>query len=226
MSTAWAVTLVVGVSLGLLALVVAIIHSLAADEIRAWLPYLSRRLARSAARQLPAGSRARCEADWLAELAAWEDRPLSALAKAVHTRWKVKAIRESLGGVQLKGERAKRAFDWLSAMGFLVLYAPLLLAAAVAIKLDSRGPVFVRQPRIGRSGKSFRLIKFRSMYVDAGPRTEVFSIHGDPRITRVGRIIRRFSLDELPQFFNILKGDMSLVGPRPLPPELPTSRSN
>lgn len=214
----------------LCALAVAIAHSLVAEEIRAWLPHLARRLVRGAARQLPADSQARYEADWLAELAAWEDRAMSALAKAAHIRWKAKAIRESLGGVEIRGERAKRALDLFIAMGLLLVLAPLLLATAIAIKLDSRGPVLFRQRRAGRGERSFGLIKFRSMYVEEPLRREelkelsgpgediVFRIRRDPRITRVGRFIRRYSLDELPQLLNVIKGDMSLVGPRPMPP--------
>jgi lipopolysaccharide/colanic/teichoic acid biosynthesis glycosyltransferase len=103
-----------------------------------------------------------------------------------------------------------------------------MVAIALAIKIESRGPVFFRQPRAGRGNSSFRLIKFRSMYIDAEERKKemealneatdgvMFKIRRDPRVTRVGRFIRRSSLDELPQLFNVLRGEMSLVGPRPL----------
>jgi lipopolysaccharide/colanic/teichoic acid biosynthesis glycosyltransferase len=109
-----------------------------------------------------------------------------------------------------------------------VLFSPAMIATAIAIKVESRGPIFFRQPRAGRGNSSFQLIKFRSMYVDAEQRKAemeelnevsdgvMFKIRKDPRVTRVGRFIRRFSLDELPQLFNVLKGEMSLVGPRPL----------
>jgi lipopolysaccharide/colanic/teichoic acid biosynthesis glycosyltransferase len=224
-----ALGIVLLVAAGVLAIAIAVAHSLLADEIRAWLPYLGRRLIRSAARHLPVDTQASYERDWLAELAAWEDRPLSALAKAVHIRWKVGAIRESLGGASIQGDRTKRVFDLCSAMVALFLLGPLLVATAIAIKLESRGPVFFRQPRTGRDNKSFRLIKFRSMYIgEQAHRYKykesyesdgvMFKIHGDPRITRVGRFLRRTSLDELPQLLNVLKGDMSLVGPRPLIP--------
>jgi lipopolysaccharide/colanic/teichoic acid biosynthesis glycosyltransferase len=212
------------------ALAMAIAHSLLAGEIQAWLPHLARRLVRAAARRLPADSQARFEADWLAELVAWEDRPMSALAKAAHIRWKARAIRESLGGIAVRSDGAKRALDLFVATGLLLAAAPLLLATAIAIKLDSRGPAFYRQRRVGRDEKSFYLIKFRSMCVEAPLRAEevrklsdgredlVFRISRDPRITRVGRFIRRYSLDELPQLLNVIKGDMSLVGPRPMLP--------
>lgn len=223
MSSAVAVVLVVGA--GFCAAVVAIVHSLAADEIRAWMPYLARRLVRSAARRLPVDMRARFEGDWSAEIAAWQDRPLSALAKAAHIRWKANAIRRSLGGASLGSDRLKRVFDIGFAVALLVLLAPVLIATAIAIKLESRGPVFFRQPRAGRGDRSFALFKFRSMYVEGEHREVVdalpgvlFKIREDPRVTRVGRFIRRFSLDDLPQLFNVLLGDMSLVGPRPLTP--------
>ena len=123
---------------------------------------------------------------------------------------------------------AKRMLDTVGALALLIFFSPLMLSIALAIKLESRGPVFFRQPRAGRGGTSFRLIKFRSMYVDAEERKAriadlnestdgvMFKIKEDPRVTRVGRVLRRFSLDELPQLFNVLVGEMSLVGPRPL----------
>jgi len=114
----------------------------------------------------------------------------------------------------------KRAFD-LAAGGILtVLAAPLLLAAGLAIKLDSRGPVFFRQVRMGRGGRPFAIWKLRTMARGvplAGP--DPGTHRDDPRITRVGRLLRLTRLDELPQLFNVLRGDMSLVGPRPLLPE-------
>ncbi|BDG04616.1 sugar transferase [Anaeromyxobacter oryzae] len=120
----------------------------------------------------------------------------------------------------------KRAFDVAVSATVLLLLSPLLLALAVAIKLDSPGPVFFRQRRVGLNGRLFSMVKFRSMHVDAEARLEallarnemsgpVFKMRDDPRITGVGRFIRRASLDELPQFWNVLKGEMSVVGPRP-----------
>ncbi|GIM64232.1 polyprenyl glycosylphosphotransferase [Planomonospora venezuelensis] len=120
----------------------------------------------------------------------------------------------------------KRAFDFLGAAALLVLLSPVLLVTALAIKLDSAGPVFYRQERIGRHRAPFRMTKFRSMAVDAEQRLEglralnesdavLFKMRRDPRVTRVGRVIRRYSLDELPQLFDVLRGEMSLVGPRP-----------
>ena len=109
----------------------------------------------------------------------------------------------------------KRAFDLLvSALALLVL-APLLLAIALAIRLDSRGPALFRQQRVGRHGVPFRIHKFRTMGVDAAERGPALTVGADPRITRVGRLLRTRRLDELPQLIDVLKGDMSLVGPRP-----------
>jgi lipopolysaccharide/colanic/teichoic acid biosynthesis glycosyltransferase len=115
----------------------------------------------------------------------------------------------------------------------LLLLAPVALGTALAVRCTSRGPVFFRQTRVGKNGQLFRMVKFRSMYVDAEARKAeleqhnvnadgvLFKIRDDPRITRVGRVIRKYSLDELPQLFNVLSGRMSLVGPRPpLPAEV------
>ncbi len=113
--------------------------------------------------------------------------------------------------------RMKRAFDLLFALLCIPLALPLLLLAAVAIKLDSRHPVFFIQERLGQNEVPFRLYKLRTMAPDAeklsGPQ---WSLAGDPRITRVGRILRKLRLDELPQLFNVLKGEMTVVGPRPI----------
>ena len=149
------------------------------------------------------------------------------------------SIFDEVDGITLLGVRRyglskssailKRIVDVVAALLGLALLSPLLLAIAIAIKLDSRGPVFFRQRRIGRWGRQFEMIKFRSMVEDAEqikdqlrPRNEaeggLFKITADPRITRVGRILRQTSFDELPQVFNVLRSDMSLVGPRPLVP--------
>jgi exopolysaccharide biosynthesis polyprenyl glycosylphosphotransferase len=122
---------------------------------------------------------------------------------------------------------AKRIFDLVCTSIGLLAAAPLMIVAAVAIKLDSRGPVFFRQQRVGRGGKRFDILKFRTMVRDADAlkdslrdRNEaqegLFKIAEDPRVTRVGRLLRRTALDEAPQLLNVLKGEMSLVGPRPL----------
>lgn len=121
----------------------------------------------------------------------------------------------------------KRSFDWAIAVAMLVLAAPLMLLIALAIRLDSPGPIFYRQERVGRNGRKFRIWKFRSMCADADLSREailhlntygdprLFKVADDPRVTGVGKFLRRSSLDELPQLFNVLTGEMSLVGPRP-----------
>ena len=114
---------------------------------------------------------------------------------------------------------AKRVFDLLGASLALLLLLPLMLAIALAIKLDSRGPVFFRQQRVGRRGVPFDIHKFRSMAADAPQRGPALTVGDDPRITRIGRWLRRTRLDELPQLLDVLAGRMSLVGPRPEVPQ-------
>jgi exopolysaccharide biosynthesis polyprenyl glycosylphosphotransferase len=120
----------------------------------------------------------------------------------------------------------KAVFDRVVALGIVAVLSPLLIGLALAVKLSSSGPVLFRQQRVGRAGAEFTMLKFRSMYVDAEHRLSdlyalsdgngvIFKMRNDPRMTPLGRWIRRFSLDELPQLFNVLRGDMSLVGPRP-----------
>ncbi|MFY9581091.1 MAG: sugar transferase [Gaiellaceae bacterium] len=109
-----------------------------------------------------------------------------------------------------------RALDVTSAGIGLALVSPALAAAAVAIKLTDGGPVFYRQRRVGLSGQEFELLKLRTMEVGAETRGAGLAVNeGDPRITRAGRILRRLSIDELPQLWNVVRGDMSLIGPRP-----------
>lgn len=110
----------------------------------------------------------------------------------------------------------KRILDTAIALLVLVVTAPVLLAAAIAVKIDSEGPVLFRQKRLGLGGKEFEMYKFRSMVVNAEHTgSGVYSGKGDARVTRVGRFLRATSIDELPQAVNILKGDMALIGPRP-----------
>lgn len=126
----------------------------------------------------------------------------------------------------------KRVLDVTVAIIAIILTAPIMLITAILIKLESPGPVIFKQVRVGKDGEHFYCYKFRSMYVDAEQRLRelqaqneadgpVFKMKRDPRVTRVGRVIRKLSIDELPQLFNVLKGEMSLVGPRPaLPSEV------
>jgi exopolysaccharide biosynthesis polyprenyl glycosylphosphotransferase len=143
---------------------------------------------------------------------------------------------DTVGGVTVLGVRRpglgrssraiKRSMDVIGAGIGLFLLSPVFAAVALAIKLDTPGPVFFRQPRVGRGGRVFQMIKFRSMIDGADAQRKalealnetdgLFKMTADPRVTRVGRFLRRTSLDELPQLLNVLSGDMSLVGPRPL----------
>jgi lipopolysaccharide/colanic/teichoic acid biosynthesis glycosyltransferase len=110
---------------------------------------------------------------------------------------------------------AKRLFDLLGAALALLLLGPLLLGVALAIRLDSPGPVFFRQQRVGRHGVPFAIHKFRTMVGDAPARGPQVTVGHDARITRVGRVLRHYRIDELPQLLDVLRGRMSLVGPRP-----------
>ena len=110
----------------------------------------------------------------------------------------------------------KRFFDFLFSLLLLIIISPLLLIVAIAIKIESPGPVIFKQIRLGRNGKEFTIYKFRSMCVGAEKKgSGQYSFKGDPRVTKIGRIIRALSIDELPQLINIIKGDMSLIGFRP-----------
>lgn len=122
--------------------------------------------------------------------------------------------------------RRKRILDVAGSLALITLLGPIFLIVALAVRLTSRGPIIYTSRRVGLCGRVFNFYKFRSMYVDADARRKelessnekdgpIFKMKSDPRITPVGRFMRKYSLDELPQFFNVLKGDMSLVGPRP-----------
>ena len=147
---------------------------------------------------------------------------------------------EDINGIPLIGMREvslsgfnlalKRVTDVILSALMLIIGSPLLLLVALAIRLDSKGPILYRQDRVGRSGRLFRMVKFRSMIVGADADWEALAksegmderrpkLKDDPRTTRLGRILRRSSLDELPQLFNVLRGEMSIVGPRPALPE-------
>jgi lipopolysaccharide/colanic/teichoic acid biosynthesis glycosyltransferase len=122
----------------------------------------------------------------------------------------------SHGPLSLANRIQKRTFDLFLSIPLIIILAPSLLLVAVLIKLESRGPVFFRQIRVGQGNRQFRIFKFRSMRVDVSDASGSRSTErDDDRITRVGAFIRKTSIDELPQLFNVVRGDMSLVGPRP-----------
>ena len=113
----------------------------------------------------------------------------------------------------------KRIFDILSSLTVLILAAPFFLVIAFLIVVDSKGGVFFKQVRVGRNGKEFKLIKFRTMRPDSEKLSQITVGDRDPRVTGIGYFLRKYKLDELPQLFNIIKGDMSVVGPRPEVPK-------
>ena len=112
----------------------------------------------------------------------------------------------------------RRTFDILASFLGLLVLLPLFLVLAVWVKLDSRGPVFYRAPRVGQGGRPFKLWKFRSMVTDAAARGPGITAGGDPRVTRAGAFLRKTKMDELPQLINVLRGEMTFVGPRPEDP--------
>ena len=126
----------------------------------------------------------------------------------------------------------KRVFDFLAATCGIIILSPLMLIIAILIKSEDHGPIFYKQVRVGKNGKTFKMYKFRSMFVNADKMLDrlkdqndvdgpMFKMKDDPRVTKIGHFIRKHSLDELPQFLNVPKGEMSLVGPRPpLPSEV------
>jgi len=120
----------------------------------------------------------------------------------------------------------KRALDIIVSLLSLMLFAPLILIISLAIRMDSKGPVFYRQERVGEDEKKFNLLKFRSMNVDAEENGPVWAKVDDERVTRVGQIIRKLRFDEIPQMFNVLKGEMSFIGPRPERPFFVDSLKN
>lgn len=139
-------------------------------------------------------------------------------------RWNMKAVLEAKSSVY---KAVKRATDVILSFGALVFLSPVFLICSLAIFMEDQGGVFFTQMRMGKDMKPFRIYKFRSMYQGADKKLKelmlrneqtghAFKISDDPRITKVGHVLRRWSLDELPQLFNILKGDMSIVGPRPI----------
>lgn len=151
---------------------------------------------------------------------------------AREARWSPEPATPALAGVAARPLflMVKRAVDICGALSCLVVVLPVVLVIGLLIKLDSPGPVFYRSERVGRGGRPISVLKFRSMYIDSDRRLAElrasewhrdefqarFKIREDPRRTRVGRVLRRTSLDEIPQFWNALRGDMSLVGPRPV----------
>jgi lipopolysaccharide/colanic/teichoic acid biosynthesis glycosyltransferase len=142
----------------------------------------------------------------------WDDLPNFMKNDAVLRYYR--CIREKSGQLMIK-----RFFDIFFSLFFCLALSPIILLISIIIKIDSPGPIFFKQERVARYGRSFKIFKFRTMVQDAETKGPLITISGDKRVTRVGRIIRRFRLDEFPQIFNVLKGDMSFVGSRPEVPK-------
>lgn len=215
-------------SQGLVAWVfLALVSGALGAEVVAWSPPLQRTLLRWAAQALPEPHQARYLEEWLAELEETPNGPLTRLLWVAPIVAHRRSMAVSLGAPPA-GLRygSKRVLDLVVAACALVFLAPVLAPIALMIKLDSSGPVFFRQVRVGRGGEEFAMLKFRSMVTDAEQqlidlrdRSEGNGVpckrREDPRITRLGKVLRRYSLDELPQLINVALGQMSLVGPRP-----------
>ena len=212
----------------ILALLVAIVGGFMTNEVRAWSRWLHHAVRRRAVASLPEKCRARYEEEW-------ENGIEGVPGEILKLIYSVNLLRAAVGirraylsgslGAEARISRIKRLFDVAFSSAVLALEVPLFFAIAVAIKLDSPGPVFYISERIGKKGVVFRCIKFRTMVRDADKhRTEImhmderddvlFKVANDPRVTRLGRFLRKYSFDELPQFINVLRGDMSIVGPR------------
>ena len=198
-------------------------------ELFAWFPWLAARLISRAANSLPEKSRTRYADEWLAELDAVPGLGLSQLLFACRVLLHAPATRLALasGAPRLRVLAVKRSFDIVLSVLILVLMAPVLAAIALAVKLNSHGPVLLREERIGFEGRPFQLLRFRTVTGEAGGCTREMdrldwrdaSTDGrlrESRCTMLDRLMRRCSLDELPQILNVLRGDMSLIGPRPM----------
>jgi lipopolysaccharide/colanic/teichoic acid biosynthesis glycosyltransferase len=156
--------------------------------------------------------------------APWDERPVRAVPRPVAPASKPHSHELPAAVSSWTLSPARRALDFCVAAIALVLFAPILAVIALCVRLTSAGPIIFRQERVGREGELFTIYKFRTMEAgprEAGPRRKGLSVtrHGDHRITRVGAVLRRYKLDELPQLVNVLLGDMSLVGPRPKLPD-------
>jgi lipopolysaccharide/colanic/teichoic acid biosynthesis glycosyltransferase len=208
--------------------VTLIIVPLLVTETSDWMPWIARKLVRRGARALPSQFRQRYTDEWDAELDALPGGKLTKLAFGIRVCLGAPGTGAALRGTSSPRQASvKSLLDPLIALVILMLALPAMAVIAVAIRVTSRGPVIFRQRRVGRDGQMFTLLKFRSMYRGITPSGPATSRDGgrsgsarsrlreDPRITTVGRLLRRYSLDELPQLLNILTGSMSLVGPRP-----------
>jgi exopolysaccharide biosynthesis polyprenyl glycosylphosphotransferase len=181
---------------------------LLADEFKAWAPSLISYILRIAIRTLPPASRERCAEEWESHI---NDLPgdlskITAACGKLVAAWRIAA--EAFG-------LSKRAFDLVLVVPALLILLPLMALTALAIRLDSPGPVIFRQTRRGLNGRQFAILKFRTMTVQENGQTDAQASEDNPRVTAIGRLLRAVNFDEVPQLLNVLKGDMSLIGPRP-----------
>jgi hypothetical protein len=189
------------------------------DEARGWLPHLSRGLVKSAANHVLPEYRDRYREEWLAEVHAYRDRPLTAFLRAAGIRRSVRVLNRQLGHL------ADASFlDRVVAAAAWVVVAPLFGLIALLIRATSPGPVFFRVPCVRSDGRRYDALRFRTMRKGAGELHShltkgrdlggpIFKLYADPRITRVGRFLRRTGLDELPYLFNVLRGERPLLPP-------------
>lgn len=206
-------------------------------ELIAWSDWWQRRLLRFAAAAMPCAFRERYFEEWLGELAQIPNGPVTRSIWVLSIVMRRRSIARSVGSAERSiAWILKRALDALLSAAAIVALGPLLIVVALAIRIESPGPVFFRKLRVGEGGKSFRMWHFRTMAMATDMRQSdvygsnehhelTFSHNSDPRVTRVGRLLRRYSLDSLPELLNVAVGQMSLVGPRPLAPDAVTEEA-
>jgi lipopolysaccharide/colanic/teichoic acid biosynthesis glycosyltransferase len=209
--------LMLAVTIAVLGLLGATFSKILADEFKAWAPCIAKNILRAAVTRLPTDLKERLSEEWLADMDATPGdlgKLLFALGCNVAAiRIKYPSVSHVLPSVSYIG--AKRALDVTIASLALVCLCPFLAMIVLAIRLDSEGPALFRQRRLGFDGKIFDILRFRSMRWDEGKVSGIAMM--EDRITRVGKFIRHTHLDELPNFINVLRGEMSIVGPRALP---------
>lgn len=205
--------------------VISALVNLLLGEFFGWFPWMASRLIRHASGQLPSDVRVRYEDEWLAELEAIPSMGISSLLFAMRVRVRAPKVKRAILGTVRPAHRVslatKRAMDCVGSVSVLWLLAPLLSSVALAVTFSSRGPVLVRRQRVGRDGKLFFLLSFRTIYEGS---VQVIGRSSSPvwrvSITPVGRLLRDTGMHALPMLINVIKGEMSLVGPCPTRPAL------
>lgn len=204
-------------------IIIGLVTAFIAQELFGWIDYLAKWLVRRNAKCVPFHLRARCEEEWLANL---NDIPgrVTKLLFAVDTFRASNKITHDyfLPNTSYWVPLFIRILDIIFAIISIVILAPVLLAVSAAIKISGKGPIFFRQETVGRYNSKIILQRFRTMHCDS-EKVKPRNSTKDPRITRIGFILRKLSIDDLPLYINVLKGDMSFVGPRPLRPQFAKS---